>query len=65
MDRCQLLLGNSRSQIKQIASQSVDMILADPPYNLGLYSTGNLKMGWRKEFNNDVAGWDRMTLHQD
>jgi len=59
MDKCQLLLGDSRSHIKQIAAKSVDMILADPPYNLGRYSTGNLKPGWRKEFNNDVAEWDK------
>jgi DNA modification methylase len=34
MDECQLLLGDSRNHMKQIAAKSVDMILADPPYNL-------------------------------
>ena len=35
------------------------MILTDPPYNLAGYSTGNIRMDWRKDFNNDVATWDQ------
>jgi DNA modification methylase len=53
-----LILGDSSEQIKNIADQSIDLILTDPPYNLGRYSTGNIKMSWRKQFNNDVAEWD-------
>ena len=54
----QLFLGDSFERIKNIADHSVDLILTDPPYNLGCYSTGNIKMSWRKDFNNDVAEWD-------
>ena len=36
----------------------MDLILTDPPYNLGLYSTGNIKIGWREDINNDLAEWD-------
>jgi len=35
------------------------LILTDPPYNLSPYSTGNIKLSWRKELNNDLADWDK------
>jgi site-specific DNA-methyltransferase (adenine-specific)/modification methylase len=63
MNRYQLLPGDSRNHLQQIPDQSVDMILTDPPYNLGRYSTGNIKMGWRKDFNNDIASWDYPVFH--
>lgn len=49
-------------KIKEVPDKSVDVILTDPPYNLGQYSTGNLKMSWRADFNNDIAGWDEETF---
>jgi DNA modification methylase len=58
MSKYNLILGDSSEHIKHMPDQSVDLILTDPPYNLGRYSTGNIKMSWRKEFNNDVAEWD-------
>ena len=51
--------GDSRDLIKQVADQSVDLILTDPPYNLANYSTGNIKMKWRTDINNDLAEWDK------
>jgi len=54
----ELILGDSFEHIKKIPEHSVDLVLTDPPYNLGRYSTGNIKMSWRKDFNNDVAEWD-------
>jgi len=54
----ELFLGDSFEYIKKIPDRSIDLILTDPPYNLGRYSTGNIKMSWRKDFNNDVAEWD-------
>src|SRR5579884_1369229 len=58
MGKYNLILGDSSQLIKTIPDQSIDLILTDPPYNLGRYSTGNIKMSWRKDFNNDVAQWD-------
>lgn len=58
MNKYHLILGDSSEYIKNIPDQSIDLILTDPPYNLGRYSTGNIKMSWRKDFNNDVAEWD-------
>lgn len=54
-----LELGDSKKLIKSIPDKSVDLILTDPPYNLSPYSTGNIKMKWRKDINNDLADWDK------
>ncbi len=54
------ILGDSYKKIKTIPTSSVDLILTDPPYNLGMYSKGNIKMNWRKDFNNDIADWDKI-----
>lgn len=48
--------------IKKMESNSIDLILTDPPYNLSNYSTGNMKFTWRSEINNDLADWDRNTF---
>jgi site-specific DNA-methyltransferase (adenine-specific)/modification methylase len=50
--------GDSKELIKTIPSNSIDLILTDPPYNLGNYSTGNIELNWRKDINNDLAEWD-------
>ena len=52
---------DSFKKIKEVPDHSIDVILTDPPYNLGQYSTGNLKMSWRSDFNNDIARWDQET----
>jgi len=48
--------------MKQIPDNSIDFICTDPPYNLGQYSTGNIELNWRSDFNNDLADWDQQTL---
>ena len=53
-----LRLGDSRKLIKDLPSESIDLILTDPPYNLSGYSTGNMEFSWRKTINNDLAEWD-------
>jgi len=55
----QIYLADSYEHIKKIPTDSVDLILTDPPYNLSPYSTGNIKLSWRKELNNDLADWDK------
>jgi len=50
--------GDSLKLIKTIPDGSVDFILTDPPYNLGVYSSGDLKFKWRKDINNRIADWD-------
>lgn len=54
-----LLQGDFFSLVKDIPDTSIDVILTDPPYNLGRYSTGNMTFTWRKEINNDLAQWDQ------
>lgn len=57
-----LYLGDSSDIIKKVPDASVDLILTDPPYNIAPYSTGNIKMSWRKDINNDVAEWDKVSF---
>jgi DNA modification methylase len=52
--------GDAIELIKEVPDCSVDLILTDPPYNLSPYSTGNIKMSWRKDINNDLASWDKV-----
>lgn len=59
MPDCTLKKGDAYQLLKELSDASVDMILTDPPYNLAGYSTGNIQMSWRKEFNNDLAAWDK------
>ena len=61
-DPWNLVMGDSRQLMSKIPDRSVDFICTDPPYNLGQYSTGNIKMDWREDFNNDLAAWDQITL---
>jgi site-specific DNA-methyltransferase (adenine-specific)/modification methylase len=63
VDTYKIILGDSKEHIKQIPDASIDLILIDPPYNLSPYSTGNIKLRWRKEINNDLAEWDRQTFN--
>jgi len=53
-----LQCGDSRDLLRTIPSESIDFILTDPPYNIGKFSTGNIKLPGRSELNNDVADWD-------
>ena len=53
-----LICDDSRNVIKQIPDKSIDLILTDPPYNIGKHSTGNIPLLGRAPMNNDVADWD-------
>ena len=55
----QLKQGSCYELMNQLADQSIDFICTDPPYNLGSYSTGNIKLTWRADFNNDISDWDQ------
>nr|AGS53909.1 adenine-specific methyltransferase [uncultured bacterium contig00078] len=59
MDNISIFNADAFVKLKDIPDASVDLILTDPPYNLGAYSTGNMKFTWRKEINNDLAEWDQ------
>lgn len=52
-------LGDCRNLIKHLPDKSIDLILTDPPYNIGKYSTGNIKFQERSDLNNDIADWDQ------
>jgi len=65
MDNFQLIRGDAFTKLRQIPDASIDLILTDPPYNIGTYSTGNMKFTWRKEINNDLAKWDQGQFSPD
>ncbi|MBN6710806.1 site-specific DNA-methyltransferase [Haemophilus haemoglobinophilus] len=46
-------------RIKEIKDNSIDLILTDPPYNIGKYSKGDIKFNWRSDINNKIADWDQ------
>lgn len=58
-----LINDNFFDYTKRIKSNSIDLILTDPPYNLSNYSTGNMKFSWRNDINNDLAEWDKITFN--
>lgn len=60
-----LLRADSRDIIKKIPDNSVDLILTDPPYNLGQHSTGNIPLPGRTAMNNDVADWDMVDFNPE
>ena len=64
---CDIVLkhGDSRNLMRQMPDNSVDLILTDPPYNIGQFSTGNIKLPWRREINNDVAEWDKKDFNPE
>lgn len=61
-EQWRIVEGDSRVLTASIPDSTVDFICTDPPYNLGQYSTGNIKMSWREDFNNDLADWDQVTM---
>lgn len=60
---CKLINSDCFEYIKNIPDNSIDLILTDPPYNLSNYSTGNIKLSWRSEINNDLADWDKTVFN--
>ncbi len=58
-----IFVGDARKLISDIPNNSIDLILTDPPYNLSSYSTGNIKLSWRTDINNDLAEWDKLEFN--
>ncbi len=62
IDRYDIRQGDAFNLLKYIPNDSIDLILTDPLYNLSPYSTGNIKMSWRQDMNNDLAQWDTISF---
>lgn len=60
-----LLHGDSRHLLQRIPDNFVDLILTDPPYNIGKHSTGNIPLPGRTPINNDVAVWDMIDFNPE
>lgn len=65
IDNYLILNDDCFSALKNIPSNSVDLILTDPPYNIAQYSTGNMRFDWRADRNNDLADWDLIELRPE
>jgi site-specific DNA-methyltransferase (adenine-specific)/modification methylase len=65
MNEFSIIQGDCFDLIKEIETNTVDLILTDPPYNLAKHSTGNIKFKWRGDVNNDIAEWDRKDIEPD
>ena len=62
MKKCWLFNEDYFKFIKSIKSNSIDLILSDPPYNINKYSTGNMNVKGRKVINNNIADWDKIEI---
>ena len=51
------------SLLSRLPNSSIDLILTDPPYNIALNSTGNIKLTNGKTINNDIAEWDKYSIN--
>ncbi len=64
-DNYSIVQGDCFDLIKEVRTDSIDLILTDPPYNLAKHSTGNIKFDWREDVNNDIADWDKKELRPE
>lgn len=53
------VLGDSFEVMNDLPDKYIDHIITDPPYNLGEHSTGDIKLNWRSDINNDIGDWDQ------
>lgn len=58
-----IICDDCRNVISRIPDNSIDLILTDPPYNIGKHSTGNIPLPGRSAMNNDVADWDHIDFN--
>jgi site-specific DNA-methyltransferase (adenine-specific)/modification methylase len=60
--RCKIFNEDCINILKTIPDNTIDLILADPPYNISKYSTGNISLPNRTPLNNDIANWDDVEI---
>ena len=62
-----IIRGDALEHLKNIPSQSVDLVVADPPYNLSQGSKINFNnqglKGFGGEWNKVMENWDNLPLH--
>jgi site-specific DNA-methyltransferase (adenine-specific) len=62
---CKLAMADSLSAMKEIEKKSVDLILTDPPYNLGLFmSQRDTNMGKLRKNHFSAASWDNLSFDE-
>ena len=65
MNSANLILGDCTIELKKLASDSVDLVLTDPPYNIGqknkITKIGNKIVSNAEAFSTGEGKWDDMT----
>lgn len=62
---CTLSLGDCVEKMKEINSETVDLILTDPPYNLGLFMKGrDTNLGALRENHFAASSWDLLEQNE-
>jgi site-specific DNA-methyltransferase (adenine-specific)/modification methylase len=59
METNKIYLGDCLDGLKSIPDKSIDLILTDPPYNIGGVQSNNIKFKTRKDMNLEIAEWDK------
>lgn len=63
--RSQIALGDAIEKLRQIPDQSVDLVITDPPYNLGLFmKKRGTNMNKLREGHFAASGWDDLDFEQ-
>ena len=61
----ELISGDALSQIKKLDENSVNLILTDPPYNLGLFmKSRSTNLSALRENHFSGKGWDHLPEHE-
>ena len=60
-----LMRGDCIDKLKDISDKSIDLLLTDPPYNLGLFmKSRGTNMGKLRENHFAVSGWDQLSVSE-
>lgn len=60
-----IFCGDSRELLRSLGDASVDLILTDPPYNIGKYSRGDICLPGRASLNNRIGEWDLVDFNPE
>lgn len=64
-NNCHLALGDALTNIKSLPDNSVDLIITDPPYNLGLFmKKRGTNMNKLRQGHFAAAGWDDLNFEK-
>ena len=57
MSKLNLICGDALEELRKLPSESIDLVLTDPPYNIGVQET--------RAGSKTVAAWDKIKNYTD